>query len=82
MFFNKKTSIDADTQIVLTEEGSKEADTMSQAPPYRILQELHSRSPMTVRNISVATEIPVDDVKAWVKRLEKQGYTRVNSGGF
>ena len=77
--FGHKNKIDADSQIMLTEEGKREADTyVSQAPPYRILSALHERSPRNVRDISTEANMDVEEAKEWIKKLEKQGYTRVN----
>jgi len=78
-FIGHKDGLSADTQVMITENGRRYAtDMQSQGEPNRILDELYERSPNTVRELSKGADVPIDDTKSWLKKMERQGLVQIN----
>ena len=80
-FSRKEPKITASMSLGLTEAGKKEAEQYSsKGPKFAILATLSERSPMSIGELSMETQIDISELRVWVKRLAQQGLVRFVSG--
>lgn len=75
--FGKKNDISAHTPVGITERGKEHAErNISQGSTYTILSALEGESPQSVSRLSESTGYEINELKARVKDMEKQGYVK------
>ena len=73
------TKVTGSTSIALTEPGKRMAEKYSsRGPTFTILAALSEKSPMTVSELAMETQIEISEAKQRIKLLSKQGLLRVS----
>ena len=73
------TKVTGSTSIALTEPGKRMAEKyVSRGPDFVMLSALSEKSPMTVSELAIETQIEISEAKQRVKILNKQGLLRVS----
>ena len=69
--------VSATTTVSLTEAGKAMAEKyLSRGPTFKVLSALAERSPMTVSELAMETEIELSEAKTRINTLIKQGMVR------